>query len=850
MHQGRPYGLHVIGQALTSKDSAFIDNAAKKLTNQKELSGLDGLKLVYDLPDGGTVLIIDMGGNFRVIAHKPIPEEKPLETDGLAKDYIPMLFSSAVTDFGYVQPDHGLLMTLTHETCRRLKDYSDTELAPRNVELQRFACKYGFKFQEFLPRIQAPNITYTQYIKQRPTWYSGAMASVIQIVGGYGKQDLDKLPDEPLERVKMLLPKDVYDAAIPEITNQRLPAYMGLPHRDGEFQYSYKFLETDLISFSKDKEPWLVKVNSRGVWVMPLPIIPITTTRAFRDYMTEVNDFEILAILDKFGGMPSGEAMPERGFEAWRRAGVIQKVCDTSDFYQGSGYSTAMGWSANTRGTEAVNTCNYFDEGAGLFIGMAYKIRLNLGSAINKGWVKPLPPLVNVDYRAAQSYLARLLALLQKNDDKNRAIRYKIARTSFIDIQARAMIVGDRVNEVEVEHWDNMELPPIAQHQVSMTQISKGYIAASREIKVPEPFLDGCVSIATEPLAGMTSNLDRIDTIMLAYYIQDSLKVVRNFRDVRPQEVVTQGNFEKYMYVGTWEETSYSGDGTIQGELYLTDVDDRRVVAPIETYKRIVGKDLGFSGALYEQSFRFWMAGTTWRVRFYTHKTTTYQTAGQYLRQAVMIPFFCRNTLIYAMTDGQGIRTDTEVYELKQQRDPNSYESWTDGPGGYFDNAPIKTGRPWPIDRDPIWAETHTYSSGEGNFFADDGNWLPSLPFNVKPLLLQYGNGSELSSPIPPHIGAYNTRTDTQPSEKYKLMVSVTEDMKELKTSEHDDRYYKVSPNVSGTFFYHDACKVMFGESKYANISETDARGLRKTWGETRLVGNSRAWHFTGVINE
>ena len=849
MHQGRPYGLHVIGQALTSKDSAFIDNAAKKLTNLKELSGLDGLKLVYDLPDGGSVLVIDMGGNFRVIAHKPFPEEPSVETDGLAKDYIPMLFSGAITDFGYLQADRGLQMTLTYDTRRRIAAYNEKDLAPRNVELQRFACKYGQKFQEFLPRQQAPGIIYTQYIKQRPTWYSGSMASVMQIVGGYGKQDLDKLPDDPLEQARLTLPAAYYDKAVAEIEGMRLPAYTGLPHKDGEFQYSYKFLETDLVSFSNEREPWLVKITSNGVWVMPLPMIPITTTRAFRDYMTEVSDGEVLAILDKFGGMPSGEGFPNN-MEAWRRAGVIQKVCDTKDFYQGTGYSTAMGWSANTRGTEAVNTCNYFDEGAGLFIGMAYKIRFDLGSAKDKGLVKALPPPKTIDTRAAQAYLAKLFPLLQKNNDTNRAIKYKLARTRILDIQARAMVVGDYVDEGEVDYWNNLELQPITQHQASLVQISKGYIAASREIKVPEPFLDGCVSIATEPLAGMTSNLDRIDTIMLAYYIEDSLKVVRNFRDVRPQQVQTVSNFEKYMYVGTWEETTYSGEPTIQGELYLTDVDDRRIAAPIKTYKKLVGKDLGFSGALYEQHFRFWMAGTTWRVRFYTHKTTTYRTAGQYMRQAVMMPFFCRNALIYAMTDGQGIRTDTEVYELKQQRDPNDYESWTDGSGGYFDNAPVKTGRPWPIDRDPIWAETPNYSPGEGNFFADDGNWLPSLPFNVKPLLLQYGNGSELSSPILPHIGEYSTRTDTQPSTKYKLMVSVTEGMKELKTSEHDDRYYKVSPSESGTFFYHDACKVNFGESNYANISETDARGLRKTWGETRLVGNSRAWHFIGVINE
>ena len=72
MHQPRPYGLHAIGKPLTEKDEAFIASIAKRITNLKELSRVDSLKMVYDLPDGGYAIVQDMGGNFRVISHKPI----------------------------------------------------------------------------------------------------------------------------------------------------------------------------------------------------------------------------------------------------------------------------------------------------------------------------------------------------------------------------------------------------------------------------------------------------------------------------------------------------------------------------------------------------------------------------------------------------------------------------------------------------------------------------------------------------------------------------------------------------------------------------------------------------------
>lgn len=80
--------------------------------------------------------------------------------------------------------------------------------------------------------------------------------------------------------------------------------------------------------------------------------------------------------------MPSGGGfLPARSQKAWERAGVIIKVCDTSDFYQRSPYSSAMGWSFNTRGDTAYGTC--LEEEGEAYIekqsGHTYCMSLSLG---------------------------------------------------------------------------------------------------------------------------------------------------------------------------------------------------------------------------------------------------------------------------------------------------------------------------------------------------------------------------------------------------------------------------------------------------------------------------------------
>lgn len=110
-----------------------------------------------------------------------------------------------------------------------------------------------------MPKIPGSVFTYTQYVAQRPTWYSGAMAEVMQIVGGYGRQDLGELPDDKLERARLMLPEQVMAKIRTQMRNVRLPGYTGLPDKKGQFRYDYKFHNTNAVAFDTSNKPWLLR---------------------------------------------------------------------------------------------------------------------------------------------------------------------------------------------------------------------------------------------------------------------------------------------------------------------------------------------------------------------------------------------------------------------------------------------------------------------------------------------------------------------------------------------------------------------------------------------------------------
>lgn len=60
----KPYGLHSYGDQLTEGDLSFIDHQAKKISNLKVVHKLESIKYTRELPDGGFVILTDMGGGI------------------------------------------------------------------------------------------------------------------------------------------------------------------------------------------------------------------------------------------------------------------------------------------------------------------------------------------------------------------------------------------------------------------------------------------------------------------------------------------------------------------------------------------------------------------------------------------------------------------------------------------------------------------------------------------------------------------------------------------------------------------------------------------------------------------
>ena len=858
MHEPRPYGR--FGSDLSEEDAAAADALMRRLTNLKTLSGLDAMKMVRSLPSGRMAIAQDAGGTLRLII-QPIPEEK-LTTRTVSRAYIPMLFSGVI-DNGMVENRDGakIFLKITEMTRRRLVSYDhEKKLPPKVLELQRFVIPHEQRFSELMqPGDGGGAVKWTQYVNQRPSWYSGAMAEVVQIVGGYGRQDLNELPDDPLERSRLSPPEDISKAMIEEIGNVILPGYTGAPDLSGEFKYDYKFNNTHGVGFDSNSRPWLLQVSQSGVYAMPLPLIPATTTEVFRRYIEDAGDSEILWILDRFGGMPSGESFPLRNddFQCWRRAGVIIKVCEAGDFYHHIMYSSALGWSFNVSGNEGFNTCYDYNEDEGLAIGLAYKLKLDLGIAENEGRVKIPEDFQSDDPATANmlnGYLSSLYRLIGESTPKNLAIKYKLR---CVDVDTVLDRVGGTVNEAEVDYWHNMEMQPIAEHSGRLTEVGRGYLYhpakffSQPQIKFPEPTQRGCLSFDFAPLAEGLRKNPRCDTIMFGYYIGDQLKVVKYFRDDRSFPGEVESDYEDCMTVGSWTQTETTGQTGLVGNFYTSDFDERKALAPVVTTTKIVGKDLGYdSNPIFAFDALFWRPGSLWRNRYYSRKANIVKTEGKGLSIAVCIPYLARNCVYHALSEVTTGGTTTDSLSLESVQDPYTYRYWTyHSIFAWNGGLSVMKGMPSPKDGNPVWVEMEDYSPDRCSDFADQGPWIPSLPADYTWLIHPRSNEWILSGGggAPKLNTSYITKTNS-PSKTGELFVSILESPSKVNSKPSND-FFLSSPNELGWIFYTDAIKLTAGDSEYANTLESDAPG-RKPYGFTSLATNQSAHHFIGVINE
>ena len=867
MHEPKPFGLLQYGERLTADEIAFVSQQVQKVSNFKTISDLPSIRSVRALPTNGYMIIADMGGNIRVVTHKEPVIKEEQELSGYPHLEIPTFFSGSITA-GRVRYGQGVEIELTEQCRKRINNYNGT--APKRLTLRRFEIEHNPYFVELIPQNAGSNFVTTQYANQRPTWYSGAMAQVQQIIGGYGILDLKRLPENKYEQAQLDIPKAVMKKIADELDGGILPAYYGYPAKNGQFQYDYKFERTDLVAVSEQGTAWLIRVNRSGMYAMPLPLIPATTTKAFREWAEEKEDSEIIAILDRFGGMPSGENFPKAGdFTAWQKAGVIIKICDTTDFYQNDAYYSACGWSANLNATEIVNTCYYHEDASGWQKGCLYIGYFSYGDIEKHGYFpknKGKDTATPETLQKATEYAAKVSILFNGNSAKDLAVQYKLRRVDISLLASRANTVNFDEN-AEKQYWQDLELEPIATHSGGIHKWREDYIYAAGkpknhpQIKFPEPIMGGCIShdFGRLDIGEQKKEFPDMDCPMFAYYIDNDLKTVHYFKDWVDWNKPVEDDYSECMTVGSWQKTEWLDPTQIKGNFYHSDFDDREEIAGRERYTQIKGKDRGYDHTPF---FAFWevfsRVGDMWRNRYFSHKTNTQTTSGRKLEVAICVPFYCRNAVLHANQNGNTGVEKTESQALYSIKDPNTYGFWTYDNIFHWRNT-LKDedgfvkmdGNPYPKKANPVWVEVHYYSPSTCSDFADMGDWVGGMPAdytwlihpNPNEYLISGGGGA-------PTIEEYSETTKAKAVNSGSLKVSIAEYPQTAYDNRQPDlMYFEMSPSEMGDIFHRNADKNLMGETQYCSISEYKENGERYYWGQSSVADKTKNNHFIGVID-
>lgn len=872
MYSPKPHGLVIEGGgSLTSSDDAYVSAVVRSFLNFKDTCGLDTMRKYYDLPDGGRFIVQHMGGIFKVIIYKQ-PSDLANTTDGLAKLYVPMLFCGGISSDAVdtANTEATVSVTISSLTQKRLVHYDeDADLPDQTLALKRFNVAVNTSVVPEFSRASH------QYVLQRPTWYSGAMAEVMQIVGGYGKQltknansdDSDE-DENPLETVRFTMPDKTIEQIQKKLDGVRLPGYTGLPSSNGQFQYDYKFSQTHAVGFDANNEPWLLQITKSGLYAMPLPIIPATATSEFKDYVTEKEDSELLAILNRFGALPSGESFPTDSddFKAWQRAGVIIKLCDMGAFYAKTAYSDSCGWTFNTTGSSGFNTC-YSTDSDGYKVGYAYGLALTLNAATTKnGWINKITvPTDNV--ASVASYIGQLTELLDKGTAKANAIQYKLRRSLDLIIERAGS--GGTISSDEVDYWNDLELDPIASHAGVLNKVGEGYLYYNEDYLKTNTASDALVDDSSQILSYTSTefvdNLKKIalnatklyskplirfpkldkesefeeftflpapterkncDTIIFGYFVGDDLKVVKYFIEWDEYDkAIVINSFNDRMEIGEFKrEVTYTPPNP-QGFFYTADLDLRNDSYQYKITENYQGVYKGTSGVWETGSFIY-------RAEIFDSTIIVEMEAYSCFDIGVTIPYFTRNNCIFA-------KEEYTPYDVS--------------------GSSLQAGRlaPWRYS----YGLNHVYAGNTSNSVYVSVELDHSVP---RPEYGQGGDpgviGSIADKPQWATVGGFFDTSAIVESPPYSTFTYDYETPQSQTRNESKlygtplnsplliaDTKQRTSYLSKST--YLDGCKVVFGTQQYANIGLSTDPDDRKSWGSTTFANNT-AQHFIGVINE
>lgn len=548
--------------------------------------------------------------------------------------------------------------------------------------------------------------TQSQYATIKPTFFSGKMRQLVQVLMGFGKNT----------RYPLKMEEDSGDEFYFSHYERQVRT------KGRQIRYDYRWVRTHGITTGNDGSLWLVEVSlARGVLAMPLPLIPVTDTDDFYDKVMEAADTDALALLDEYGGFPSGEAFPAipAALDLAIESGLILRLAekdDLHDFYRKAFYSTAIGWAFSKNGDKVSNTCNRHNSDNGQLEGFLYDLNIKIGN------------FAEVDKPENRSALIKMLKAAQLQFEEERDV---LARK--IDRLTTAQ--GEEIlkSNSPIDTLKEASITPVSSGSCNMTLGAQGYLWQTPNKEVPsflkfyEPLSSFAVlSFVMKPdMDTWDKKVRDCDTPVFVFYDGDTQHKCNFFLTTAPMpESSEESNFEECMYIGEWKRTVTSGGGKVMGNFYTSKLDSRQERYVNTTTTIVKGKDLGWASVHWGDDPTDIRRGSIGRDRAFLMTTETEKTEGFGLVNALVIGGWDRESYYYATKETSLSGSRTTGGSIAHLADPNRatyYRTLVPEGTGYFSH-------PHPVCGDKetarrVW-ELRKSTGNPCSYIVDKGIWL------------------------------------------------------------------------------------------------------------------------------
>ena len=483
---------------------------AAQVAQAKQVARLSQLTRSFELDDGTQIYVLDLQ---HVRCVHIIPSTNNKEEPVRAVDVVRELeILNDLYVIGFVSGAIGDTISLVSGGAQSPKSrelFSEDE-ALFKLSVTRHDKFAGYNFSPYDQYSELDSDPQFQYVL--PGLYTGAMASVVQLLLGVGKR-LNKNNDYPARWFKAtgFAPQSVSEVHIANdasflLENVDTIASVSEDQDfvDTQIAYDYRWNRTHGIVWGhrsvtdqivrtlgrypqlafmyadRDRvlEPWLVEIGQRGIYAMPLPRDPLSffdeARQQYKQVYPSIDRYlpfrgESESLFSALGGFPTGVCFPDNSEELdrWVRAGwVIKADLSLAGFYSGSPISVGHGWAFSSSTSQATNVTIKL-ETSGLRYGECWLLSFNITQNSSLHW--------NADGEA-------IIASLRLNDFID---TFKAFLLDSQQVDAVVALVNDGRVEDARQLFDSFFVTPWWTINVDKIVVSRGCINSLNYSNVP-----------------------------------------------------------------------------------------------------------------------------------------------------------------------------------------------------------------------------------------------------------------------------------------------------------------------------------------------------------------------------